>query len=255
MQGERTEGQSEKVRLNRFLAMSGLGSRRKCDEIIASGRIFVNGEKVTELGGKVDPSSDRVEYMGKALSVIRKMEYLVYYKPIGVIVTRNDPEGRVTVYEDIAKKGIDPTNLKYVGRLDYNSEGLLIMTNDGDLIHALTHPRFGIKKVYEVKTRKCLTNDQQRSLIEGVESKGQLLRAGNIVDISREKHESCWYRIDLFEGKNRQIRRMLEVVGDEVMRLKRVQFSSVKLGNMKPGDIRSATEREIGGLRNTGFKK
>ncbi len=254
MQSGNGDNIAEPIRLNRFLAMCGLGSRRKCDEIISSGKVYVNGQRATELGVKVDPTRDSVEYLGETLNCITQMKYLAYYKPVGIIVTKHDPEGRTTIYQDIEAKGVESQNLKYAGRLDYNSEGLLVLTNDGDLIHALTHPRFGIKKVYEVKTRKPLTKEDSQQLIAGVPSKDQILRAGGITGIEG-KNDPCWVKIDLYEGKNRQIRRMLEAVGNEVLRLKRIQFSSVKLGAMKPGEIRELTEKEIRGVRNTGYKK
>ena len=140
------------VRLNRYLAQCGLGARRKCDLLIESGHVIVNGEKVTSLGTKVRPGIDRVEYKGTALKPLNTLEYLAYNKPRGVMVTREDPEGRATIYETLARAGLDAGHLNYVGRLDFNSEGLLLLTNDGALIHALTHPRFHIKKTYQVRT-------------------------------------------------------------------------------------------------------
>ncbi|MCL2182389.1 MAG: rRNA pseudouridine synthase [Chitinispirillia bacterium] len=241
------------VRINKYLAQCGLGARRKCDELVESGRIIVNGQKVTELGFKVNSNVDRVEYKGRQLRPIRKLEYYAYCKPREVMVTNSDPEGRLTIYEALRRDGLDAGLLKYVGRLDYLSEGLLLLTNDGGLIHALTHPRFAIKKVYRVRTGRSLSRDDIKKLIDGVESEGQLLRAVsvNLIEIKDDQH---WYEIALMEGKNRQIRRMLEGVGHEVRRLRRVAFGSVKLGDMKAGEYRELTQREIGGLKNSGFK-
>ena len=240
------------IRINRYLAQCGLGARRKCDEIVQSGHIYVNGQKVTELGFKINPN-DKVEYKGKQLRPIRKLEYYAYCKPRGVMVTNNDPEGRPTIYETLRRDGLDADLLKYVGRLDYLSEGLLLLTNDGELIHALTHPRFRIKKVYLVRTGRALAKTETDKLIEGIESEGQLLRAASVnkIDI---KPDQYWYEISLMEGKNRQIRRMLEGIGHEVRRLKRTMFGSVRLGEMNAGEYRQLTEREIGGLKNAGFK-
>ncbi|MDR3012828.1 MAG: rRNA pseudouridine synthase [Chitinispirillales bacterium] len=241
------------LRINKYLAQCGLGARRKCDELVLTGHIYVNGQKITELGTKVDPKVDKVEYKGKQLRPIRKLEYYAYCKPRGVMVTNNDPEGRPTIYETLRRDGLDADLLKYVGRLDYLSEGLLLLTNDGDLIHALTHPRFQIKKVYMVRTGRPLDDGDISKLTSGIESEGQLLRAASVnsIDVKQEQH---WYEITLFEGKNRQIRRMLEGIGQEVRRLRRVAFGSVKLGNMNAGEYRELTVREIGGLKNTGFK-
>ncbi|MDG5814317.1 pseudouridine synthase [Chitinispirillales bacterium ANBcel5] len=250
---EKEQHNDSLLRLNRYLAMCGLGSRRKADELIAAGRVIVNGKKVTELGVKIDPQKDKVEYMGKALSAIKKIEYLVYYKPCGVIVTRFDPEGRLTIYDALLKSGRDIGHLKYVGRLDYNSEGLLILTNDGEMVHALTHPRYQIKKVYNVRTTRYLKDEEIEQLKAGVMSRDQLLRASEVRAIS-SKNGQCWYEVVLFEGKNRQIRRMIDAVGHEVKQLKRVQFGSVKIGSLKPGQVRELTEREIGALKNAGYK-
>jgi len=251
--GHRGDGEQNKIRINKYLAQCGLGARRKCDELVQSGHIIVNGQKVTELGAKVDPKADRVEYKGKQLRPIRKLEYYAYCKPREVMVTNNDPEGRLTIYEALRRDGLDAELLKYVGRLDYLSEGLLLLTNDGDLIHALTHPRFAIKKVYRVRIGRALEQADIKKLLDGVESEGQLLRAAGVsaVDVKGDQH---WYEIALMEGKNRQIRRMLEGVGHEVRRLRRVAFGSVRLGDMTAGEYRELTQREIGGLKNAKFK-
>jgi 23S rRNA pseudouridine2605 synthase len=241
------------IRINRYLSQCGLGARRKCDELVQSGHIFINGQKVTELGAKVNPNVDKVEYKGKQLRPIRKLEYYAYCKPRGVMVTNHDPEGRPTIYETLRRDGLDADLLKYVGRLDYLSEGLLLLTNDGSLIHALTHPRFRIKKVYLVRTGRPLDNKDISNLIDGVESEDQLLRAASVVP-SNVKQDQHWYEITLMEGKNRQIRRMLEGIGHEVRRLRRIAFGSVKLGGMNVGEYRPLTPREVGGLQNTGFK-
>ncbi|NLD98626.1 MAG: rRNA pseudouridine synthase, partial [Fibrobacter sp.] len=139
------------VRLNRFLAQCGLGSRRKADELISGGNVFVNGKKIVELGMKINPAIDKVEYHGNVVKPFRALEYIAYYKPRNVVVTKNDPEKRETVYDALRKSGYEVDYLNYIGRLDFTSEGLLLLTNDGELIHALTHPRFHIKKVYMVK--------------------------------------------------------------------------------------------------------
>jgi pseudouridine synthase len=246
-------GDKPQVRINRYLAQCGLGARRKCDELVESGHIYVNGQKVTELGTKVDIAKDKVEYKGKQLRPIRKLEYYAYCKPREVMVTNSDPEGRLTIYEALRRDGLDAELLRYVGRLDYLSEGLLLLTNDGDLIHALTHPRFRIKKVYMVRVGRPLDGGDVAKLLDGVESDGQVLRAAS-VDAVVVKPDQHWYEIALFEGKNRQIRRMLEGIGHEVRRLRRTAFGSVKLGGMAAGEYRELTPREIGGLKNAGFK-
>ncbi len=240
------------IRLNKYLARCGLGSRRACDQIIASGRIYVNGEKVAELGTKVVSGRDRVEYLGRKLSPVESFRYLVYHKPQSLIVTKNDPEGRATIYDALREIGCNADNLNYVGRLDVASEGLLLLTNDGGLIHALTHPRYRIKKVYEVRIDKKLADvDAAKMTGDGIESEGQMLRAGNVAEIARGGQ--FWYRVDLFEGKKRQLRRMFEALGYTVVRLRRTQFASVKLGDLAPGAVRALSGREVDALRAAGF--
>ena len=248
--------QDRKIRLNRFLAQCGLGSRRTCDDLISSGHIYCNGVAVVEMGLRVDPATDRIEYHGKQVRVLRGFEYVAYYKPREVMVTAQDPQGRTTIYEAIGAGGRDVLHLRYVGRLDYQSEGLLLLTNDGDLLHALTHPRFHVKKVYQVKAERLLTPAECAALTGGVESEGQLLRAGAVRQLSQPEgdRKQFWYEIDLYEGKNRQIRRMFEALPVLIGRLRRVQYGGVKLGVLQPGEIRPLTEKEIASLKNTGFK-
>lgn len=239
------------IRLNRYLAQCGLGARRKCDEIIKSGHVFVNGRKVTELGTKVAPA-DFVEYHGNKVTPLRKLEYWVYHKPPGVMVTRHDPEGRATVYTALSAKGFDAGHLNHVGRLDYVSEGLLLLTNDGSLIHSVTHPRYQIKKVYKVQINRPLMPFDAEKLLNGVTSEGQVLRAGAVKKTSVPAAGN-WYEVDLYEGKNRQLRRMFEAIHYQVVRLLRTRFASVRLDDLDAGAIRPCTPREIAGLKNTGF--
>jgi len=243
---------AELIRLNRYLAQCGLGARRKCDDLIASGLIFINGKKVTELGTKIRPGVDRVEFRGRELKGIQHKTYLVYNKPKGVVVTKLDPEGRETIYDALKKEGCEAGRLNYVGRLDLNSEGILLLTDDGSLIHALTHPRYRIKKVYQVKLDRPVADDDVRRLLAGVESKGQLLHAGAVRKMM--KNEPNWYEIDLYEGKNRQIRRMFETLQYTVRRLKRTQFASIRLGQLMRGKARALTSREVQALKSAGYK-
>lgn len=248
----------ESLRLNRYLAQCGLGSRRKADELIKTGHVYVNGKRVMEMGIRVSPGIDVVEYHGKRAKPLRTLMYYAYHKPVNVIVSRDDPQGRETIYDVLKKKvKFDVGYLKYVGRLDYNSEGLLLLTNDGDLIHSVTHPRFKIKKVYKVKLMRRLSSDEVGQLINGIHSDGQILHAAAVREVSQpaSDRKQFWYEIDLFEGKNRQIRRMMESIGVGVGRLRRIQFGSVKLNNLIAGDIRALTEREIAAMKNSGYKR
>ncbi|MGB7570011.1 MAG: pseudouridine synthase [Chitinivibrionales bacterium] len=243
------------IRLNRFCARCGLGSRRSCDTLIASGKISVNGKRVTELGTKIDPVKDKIEYEGKILKPGSQYQYLAYHKTRGVMVTKSDPEGRATIYEALRIAGYDADGLNYVGRLDFNSEGLILLTNDGDLIHALTHPRYRIKKVYEVRTNKKLSaGDAQKMIDEGITSEDQVLHAGDIHEINTDIHGEHWYEIVLYEGKQRQVRRMFEALGYQVIRLKRNQFASVKLGLLPLGAYRPLSEKEISALLSAGWQ-
>ncbi len=245
----------KRIRLNRYLAQCGSQSRRKADELIRGGHIYVNGQLVTELGVSVVPGVDIVEFHGKVIKPFHALEYYALNKPREVMVTKSDPEGRVTVYDVLSEAGINADHLKYVGRLDYQSEGLLLFTNDGDLIHAVTHPRYSIKKVYQVKVSRKLTVDEIALFRKGVESQGQLLRAGDVYEISEplEDRKQFWYEIDLYEGKNRQVRRMMEAIGVQVGRLRRIRFGCVKLDDLVSGAVRRLTEKEISGLGAAGY--
>lgn len=243
--------ESDAIRLNRFLAQCGLGARRKCDELIESGHVFVNGEKIRQLGTKVSPD-DKVEYRGTVVKPLQRLEYWAYFKPRGVMVTKTDPEGRPTLYQALAKSGFSAAHLNYIGRLDYLTDGLLLLTNDGSLIHALTHPRYQIKKVYAVQINRLLHEDDREKLLAGITSEGQLLRAGAIKRTGGDT-TSFWYEVTLYEGKNRQLRRMFEALTYQILHLRRTIFASVKLGDQVEGTVRPLTEREIAALKAAGF--
>lgn len=255
-------GESEaaaRIRINRYLAQCGLGSRRACERLVTGGRVYVNGQRVTDLAFTVDPPRDSVEYKGKELRPLRRLEYIAYHKPAGPVVTRSDPQGRATIYDDISSAtGRDMGHLRYVGRLDRDSEGLLLLTNDGDLVHALTHPRFHVKKIYHVRIDRPLDPRHVRTMVEdGVVSAGDRLHAARVVPLYRTAgaSERNWYEVHLFEGKNRQIRRMFEAFGYRIERLVRVRFASVKLAGLPPRAVRPLSEREVGALRNVGYRR
>jgi pseudouridine synthase len=251
---EHQTGDGDVVRLNRYCARCGLGSRRFCDTLIESGKIMVNGKRVTELGVKIDPRNDKVEYGGAKLKPVRAFTYMAYHKPRGVMVTKSDPEGRPTVYDALRRAGYVADDLRYIGRLDFNSEGLLLLTNDGDMVHALTHPRYHIKKVYEVCIDKQLTAADARTMRdEGVESEGQVLKVGAVEAMNLKTADGVWYSVDLYEGKKRQIRRIFEGLGYSVARLKRVQFASVKIADLQTGMARTLSEREVAALMAAGY--
>lgn len=253
------------IRLNKYLASCGKGSRRSCDDLISAGHVLVNGIKVTGMGTKIDPDRDTVTIQGHGgvIEPIHHHEYWAYYKPRGLMVTADDPQGRPTIYDAIQKQLGRPVNhFKYCGRLDLHSEGLLVLTSDGDLVYALTHPRFQIKKVYHVCINKTLAEtDRKRMVEDGIESEDVVLHAASITPLrqgvrrfgtdGRLLLEEFWYEVVLFEGKKRQIRRMFSALSYDVARLKRVQFSSVTLDDLDCGALRRLTEKEVASLKNS----
>ncbi|MBD3346842.1 MAG: pseudouridine synthase [Chitinivibrionales bacterium] len=252
---ERQFSEEEPVRLNKYLAQCGLGSRRACDELIASGRIYLNGKRVKELGVRINPLKDKVSYKGKELTAVHTLEYWILHKPKGPLVTHHDPEGRETVFDYLKKQGKDLDRLNYVGRLDRNSEGLLLLTNDGSLIHGLTHPRYHIKKVYRIRINRKLSPEHAYQMVnEGVLSKNQELHAGEIKTAESPSKGQHWYEVVLYEGKNRQIRRMFEELGYTIVRLKRIQFGSLRLRTLPRGAFRQLTSREVAAMKSVGYR-
>lgn len=244
---------SDSIRLNKYLASCGLGSRRECDALIAKGGVTVNGAPV-EMGQRINPAVDEVAYKGEVLVPTRGKEYYLYHKPRGVIVSVRDPHNPVTIYDDLREKGFDATHLKYVGRLDKESEGLLLLTNDGDLVHAVTHPRFHIKKTYEVGVERKLKDEYTIQMVEeGVESEGQILHAGSVYYRGKGEDNLHWYKVELYEGKNRQIRRLFGAFKHTVIRLIRTQFANIKIDDTPYGAFAELTERQVKGLLAKGY--
>lgn len=239
-------GQSGPVRLQRFLAEAGVGSRRTCEEWIRAGRVAVNGQVVRLMGSKVDPIKDQVRFDGQPVGLQRKI-YLALHKPSGCLCTLRDPEGRPTVSDLVpeAWRGLYP-----VGRLDWDSEGLLFLTNDGQFALRLTHPRFGCKKIYQVVVAGPVDPRMLQTLVRGVFEGGQRLRAQRArVVASRGDHVVV--EVELTEGKNREVRRMFATLGVPVRKLKRIQIGSVKLGTLRRGRWRTLTDQEIDSLLQT----
>ncbi len=234
----------ETVRLNRYLADCGLGSRRKVEEIITAGRIKVNGSICTDLSCQIDPGTDSVEADGQALSVITKKMYLILNKPRGYVVSQSDELGRQTVYELLPENA---AGMPYAGRLDKNSEGLLLFTNDTGLINQLTHPSHKVEKVYKVDIDRPLKHKELELLRSGVEIEGGItLPAG--VYVKHESEKSCTLKIVITEGRKRQIRQMIEAVGAKVRSLKRVQFGPIHLNDLPTGRWRMLEMMEVRAL-------
>ncbi len=229
-----------KVRLQKFLAESGIGARRSCERLILEGKVFVNGTAETVLGTKIDPDTDLVS-VGKIKVTPEPKVYIALNKPRGVICTSKDTEGRKRAI-DLIPKSIP--RVYTVGRLDMDSDGLLIFTNDGNFCLRLSHPRHMIRKTYAVEVIGKLTDDTISKLLSGVMSDGQLLRAEKVYRVE-SRSDVTKLRIDLKEGKNRQIRRMMDSVGHQVVRLTRLKIGSISITNLKPSEWRYLTKNEI----------
>lgn len=228
------------MRLQRLLAIAGVASRRKAEELITAGRVKVNGKVITELGAKADPNRDRVELDGKALASEPKIT-VVMNKPRGIVCTANDPEGRQTVLDLIKDSSV---RLYPIGRLDFNTSGALLLTNDGELSFALTHPKHGVEKVYEAKIRGFVNEDVLARLRKGVELDDGVTAPAEVCRLEVEEGYT-WIQITLREGRNRQIRRMAEATGIEIIKLKRSSFAGIGIERLRPGQYRPLTDDEL----------
>lgn len=231
------------VRLQKFLAEAGVASRRAGERLIVAGRVAVNGRVVCELGAKVQPGRDVVAVDGRAVRGMAR-QYLALHKPAGCVCSRRDERGRPTVYELLPPEW---SNVQSAGRLDYDTEGLLLLTNDGELALRLTHPRYGATKLYEVTVGGLVTPEQLAPLIRGIPHEGGLLRARRAWLLSATKSRSI-LELELTEGKNRQVRRMCAALGWTVERLLRTKVAGIALGGLRPGRWRKLTETEIESL-------
>jgi 23S rRNA pseudouridine2605 synthase len=241
-----TEGRQ---RLQKILAAAGYGSRRACEEIIRQGRVQVNGQVITEMGTKVDPHRDEIRVDGAPLSSPEEKVYLILHKPPGYISTAHDPWGRPTVLDLVPHQG----RLYPVGRLDAESEGLLLLTNDGQLTHRLTHPRYEHEKEYLVLVDGHPSETVLSQLRRGVKLEEGRTAPAKVSRASREEGletppGTTWLRMVIHEGRKRQIRRMCAEVGHPAQRLIRVRMGPLHLGALKPGQWRPVTERELAAL-------
>lgn len=232
------------IRLNKFIASAEDVSRRKADELIAAGKIKINGKVVSELGTCVS-GKERIEISGSKI-VAKSKKYIIFYKPPGYITTKTDPEGRKTIYDLIPE---NLQHLKTVGRLDRASSGLLILTNDGDLIQALTHPKLEVPKVYRVAMEGKVTLEDLHKFAKGIEIEpGKTAYADStIIDQSKEK---TTLEMTLYQGYNRQIRKMADIVGHPVISLKRVTHGNLTLTGLDKGKYRFLSSQEVSELRN-----
>ncbi len=234
-----------KVRLQKVLAAAGVASRRAAERLIREGRVEVNGRVVREMGTKVDPRADAVRVNGRRLTIRPAAPcYFMLHKPRGVVTTLSDPEGRPTVRELLPRVR---TRLFPVGRLDYDTEGLLLLTDDGFLARDLMHPRTGVLKTYLAKVRGRPTREALDRLESGIMLDGRRTlpaRARLVRDAP-----NAWVEIRIVEGRNRQVRRMLEAVGHPVQRLRRTGYAGILLGNLPQGQSRHLTPAEVERLR------
>ena len=233
------------VRLQKLIAGTGLASRRKAEEMIAAGRVMVNGKTVTELGTKVDPACDHVKVDGKHLSAAQPFVYLMLNKPRNVVSTLDDPGGRTTVKDYL--RGVS-VRVFPVGRLDFDSEGLMLLTNNGDLAQAMLHPRYHVPKTYLIKVKGVLTDDEIRSLEEGVKLEDGMTGPAQVKKV-RKVEANSWLEITIREGRKHQVKRMLEAVGHPVIKLLRIRMGSLSLGDLQPGEFRFLSDREANALR------
>ena len=213
-----------------------MASRRAAEQIILAGRVYVNGQPVCRLGTKVDPLHDEVTVDGKPVRVRRKL-YIALHKPIGCVCSRKDELGRPTVYDLLPKEW---QMLHSVGRLDFNTEGLIFLTNDGQFALRLTHPRYGVRKKYTATIEGEVNGEMLKRFTQGIFDGGERLKALSARLVSRGMVE-----LELAEGKNREVRRLFESQGLVVKRLQRTQIGKIKLGELKPGRWRTLTETEI----------
>jgi pseudouridine synthase len=233
------------VRLNKFLRDCQLGSRRKCEKLVVGGLVTIDGSPVTDLSTMVDPVASRVEVDGKTVRPHEEQIYIAAYKPRGAIVTASDPRKRRTLYDQVP--GL-PTGAFAVGRLDMESEGLILLTNDGALSFRLAHPKYAIERIYEVRVKGGASADLADALRQGVVLEDGTARP-KAVRVLRETGQSFMLRLTLTEGKKREIRRMIAACGYDVVRLKRVRFAGVALGALGVGRWRHLTRDEVRGLR------
>lgn len=233
------------MRINKYIAQAGIASRRKADELIANGNVKINGAVMKEPGYDVE-EGDKVEVNGRVIENQNKMVYVLLNKPFGVITSAKDEKDRTTVMEFV--KDIDE-RLFPVGRLDYNTTGALIMTNDGNLTYRVTHPRHELGKTYRALVKGILSAEKVRKLRNGVDIGGYVTSKAK-VQIIKGGQNSTVVEITIHEGKNRQVRKMFAAVGNPVQELERVAIGTIRLGHLRPGHYRKLTKEEVEYLKN-----
>jgi len=233
------------IRINRALAQAGVASRRGAEELVLAGRVTLNGAVVRELGTQVDLARDKLTLDGKPIKLMLKLSYYAYNKPRGIVSTLKDERGRAALAEVCDAL---PGKPRPVGRLDRASEGLLLLTSDGDLAHRLAHPSYGVRKEYLVTVQPRLTDVHARQATAGVELEDGPARFEGI-ELLDQEHDRSRLRVVVSEGRNRLIRRVFEALGYTTLRLRRVRFGVVALGKLAPGETRPLSADEVTQLR------
>ena len=239
--------EEEKIRLQKFLANSGVASRRKCEELILEGKVSVNGEVVQELGIKINPSVDKVTYCGKLIHNSEKLVYILLNKPIGYVTTSKDQFNRETVLDLVkVKERVVP-----VGSLDMYTSGALILTNDGDFVYKVTHPKHEITKTYTVTLHGIIDNQAVDKLRQGVEIEDYVTRPAKVKILKTDEEKNISrLEITIHEGKNRQVRKMCEAVGSKVIALHRSKIGDIGVKDLKLGNWRYLKDYEVKKLLN-----
>jgi 23S rRNA pseudouridine2605 synthase len=235
------------TRLNKLIADAGIASRRAADQLIVQGRVSVDGKVITALGGKYDPKIHDIKVDGESLISNKSKTYLAFHKPAGVISTMSDPEGRANLGDYLADR---TDRLYHVGRLDKDSEGVILLTNDGELAHRATHPSFGLEKKYLVEIEGEFNQSLSDQLLQGVKLEYGLARALKVVHVRAVSKNHHWVEITIHEGRYHIIRRLIEGLGMKVERLIRVEFGPISLGDMKSGRHRILNSQELTNLFN-----
>jgi pseudouridine synthase len=237
----------EGVRLQKVLSQAGIASRRAAEKLIADGRVSVNGKTIVTMGVKVDPGKDEIRVDGRRIKAASPLRYILLYKPAGYVTTRSDPQRRRTVLDLIAgvREYVYP-----VGRLDYDTEGLLLLTNDGELAARLTHPRHGVARTYEARVAGMPDREAIDRLRKGIPLDGHRTLPADVLLLNEGRRDRDGVlRLTIREGRNRQVRRMCEAVGHPVQHLRRTKFGTLADRRLKPGEWRELTMQEIAGLK------
>jgi 23S rRNA pseudouridine2605 synthase len=233
-----------KIRLNRVISQDGFSSVREADALIQQGRVLVNGVAVTELGSLVDPRNDRITVDGEPIGAHKKKRYYLFFKPKGVVSTLEDPKGRPSIAEYVT--GLS-TRVFPAGRLDYDADGLMLLTNDGRIANLVMHPRSKVPKTYQVKISGALAERDLGRFATGISIEGKRTLPARVKALE-VRPSNAWYEVTLAEGRNRQIKKMFAFFGRRVLKIRRISIGPLSLEGMAPGEVRKLTPQETGQL-------